>query len=716
MKAFRAVSVIASMCLLAPAWAEVRVISDSQALETPNPIYDIIDDVAIDGGYIIAVAHGYYSGQSVYLYRRSISTGQFTLQGTLLQTSGPNLGGEVAMKNGIAAVRIGTQVTIFENSGGTYLPGRTAAPLQHPGGLAISGNSVLAGGDGCTDDAVVYQKGADGNWGITGRVDDHQGDCHPEGLHVDLNYDYALVTVPHADHATAWRRNGTALDWLPAGTLSLPSGADAGDFPFVLERSTAVSPGDYVFRRNGSSWTRTGRALAVDFYDNSAIGGVQVVDRDGFLVTNEAFMDASGDLLAHVFQETTPGHFENLGFLQGVFHSTHVDVSGHTLIVSSDTVTHGGLQGPPYVIAIFDLPAQLAAPTPIVDDFEDGRTSDFTVSAGQFALARRGSNEVLAQGSASGLALALANDSDWTQDQIVEADITTANSNSDSWVGLVARFVDANNFYYLAVRNDLTYRVYKRVNGVDTLLRQSNWHKTRPITHVKFFVTARGDLETFVDDDALSAAQDKTFTHGRAGLATFQTRADFDNVHAAGTDSLTLLDKYFYSQPVNGQDFTENGGHWQLLKDAQQNNAGFAQTDPAAYALAHIGVPVENQEVDATVRLDAFDSSKTSGWIGLLARYQDPQNFYYVAIRSNNQVQIRKVVNGVTTVLAAAPFTAQPGAYHDFSFSLINDQLHLTIDGTLVAAAHDGSFTSGEYGMGTYRATATWKALTVNQP
>jgi hypothetical protein len=716
MKAFRAASVIVSLCLLAPAWAEVRLFTvPSQVLNPINSSYEIFDDVAIDGGYIIVLTNNGSGKEAAFLYRRAINTGRFSFQRTLLAVDAPNAGGEVVMRGGIAAVRIGTRVTIFENSGGTYVQGHTAAPLTHPGGLAISGNSLLVGGDGCSYDAVVYQKGADGNWAITGRIDDHQGECHPEGLRVDLNNDYALVNVPHADHATAWRRNGTAMDWVPAGTLNLTSGANAGEFPFVLSRSTAVSPGDYVFNRSGSTWTQTGRALGVDFYNNSAIGSVQVVNRDGILVTQEALFADSDEVQTHLFQETTPGHFENLAITEGTAYSAHVDVSGHTLVVSGDGYNIRAFVGPPYFVLIYDLPEQVSAPTPIVDDFENGRTSDFTFTGGFFTLAKRGSNQVLAQTSPSGLSLAVANDSDWTKDQVVEADIASANNNPSNWIGLVARYVDANNFYYLSVRNDLTFGVYKRVNGIDTLLRQSPWRNTRPVTHVKFTVTASGTMESEINGDVLSDAVDATFTHGRAGVASFQTRADFDNIQLSGTRPVPLLFKEF-NYHVNGQDFAQSGGHWQQMQDAQQNNTGFAQLDPKVYALAYIGVPIENQQVDATLRLDSFDSSVTSGWIGLLARYQDPQNFYYVAIRSKNQIQIRKVVNGVTTILAAAPFTAQPGVYHDFSFSVINDQLHLLVDGALVAAAHDGSFTSGQYGMGTYRATATWKSLSVTQP
>ncbi len=88
-------------------------------------------------------------------------------------------------------------------------------------------------------------------------------------------------------------------------------------------------------------------------------------------------------------------------------------------------------------------------------------------AAAQFALATRGSDDVLAQSSSNGLAIAVLSDSDWTDDQRVEADITPTFSGTGSWVGLVARYVDADNYYYVAIRDNQTYGIYKRVNGVD---------------------------------------------------------------------------------------------------------------------------------------------------------------------------------------------------------------------------------------------------------
>jgi hypothetical protein len=172
------------------------------------------------------------------------------------------------MKSGIAVVTIGGQVSLFENVGGDYVPARVAAPIRHPGGVDVSHDSVLIGGDHCDYDAVVYQKAPDGIWKITGRIDDNAGTCEPEGVNVELNFDYAVLRSRYATFATAWRRNGTALAWLPAGVLTFPDGQSATDKPFTLQGATAVAPNGFVFRRSGgSSWISQGQVIGVD-HDN----------------------------------------------------------------------------------------------------------------------------------------------------------------------------------------------------------------------------------------------------------------------------------------------------------------------------------------------------------------------------------------------------------------------------------------------------------------
>jgi hypothetical protein len=94
----------------------------------------------------------------------------------------------------------------------------------------------------------------------------------------------------------------------------------------------------------------------------------------------------------------------------------------------------------------------------------------------------------------------------------------------------------------------------------------------------------------------------------------------------------------------------------------------------------------------------------------------DARNHYYVTVRRTNQIDIRKIVNGVVTVLASANYTAPPGVYREYRLRVINDQLQLFVNGALVASAHDRDISRGQYGVATYRTRATWENITVIQP
>ena len=163
----------------------------------------------------------------------------------------------------------------------------------------------------------------------------------------------------------------------------------------------------------------------------------------------------------------------------------------------------------------------------------------------------------------------------------------------------------------------------------------------------------------------------------------------------------------------------ELSGVWDVLEVSDEDESyldGLAQRDTSGDARAVIGTPVANQELIARMRVDAFSALQQGAWIGLLARYVDAKNFYYVTIRSTGQIQIRKRVNGVNSVLATANFSAAIGQYYEVRFLVINDQLQLYVNYALVATAHDRAITSGKYGLATYRAAAHWDSFAVLQP
>jgi hypothetical protein len=698
---------LASMTLLGPAIAEVRTIWQAQEeLAPPNQTFTRFGQaVAIDGGAIIVLATNDL-GQSALLYRRSTTNGPWTYRRTLLTVAGPPVRASVRMKNGIAAVQFGELVTIFEYSGGDYVRGRSATSIRRPGGIAISGHSILVGGNDCDYDAVIYQKGADGNWALTGRMDDNQGQCRPEGFTVELNYDYALLGVPGTNQVAAWRRNGTAFDWVPAGNLEKPPGTAISDGKFALQNATAVAPGNFVFRRSGATWTPQPMLMPVD-YANGSGSAFDVKYRDGVLLTIEAWTNR--DARPYAYLETSPGRFEHAAILWSYGSPLDYDVSGRTVVTTSRSYL-----GDPYrVVQVFNLPTPLEAPSTIVDDFEGRDLSGFTFEGGQFALATRGTNDVLARTNVTGAGVALVNGSDSSGYQRIEAVIAPTYSGA-GWAGLVARYVDADNYYYVAFRDDNTLGIYRRLNGVNTLLSDGPLYE--PLSRVRFTVD-RENLSVAFGRDGSASARDASLRQGRAGLATFQARADFDDVLVGATDLISLQQKAYvpgysdYSRP-----FTELGGRWELVSDGQGGYAGLAQVDLNASALAFGGTPVENQEVIGVVRFDAFGTSRQGAWFGLLARYVDARNHYYLTVRSTNQLQIRKQVNGVITVLASVDFTAVPRQFHEYRLRVVGDQLHAYVDGALVAWARDGDIARGQYGIGTYRARAMWQTASAIQP
>jgi len=713
---------LASVVLLSPAWADVRTLNPSFILMPPTDrTYTTFGQaVAVNGNSIIVVA-AYDGGQAALLYRQT--NGHWNFSRVLTSVAGPPVRTSVRMKNSIAAVQFGDAISVFEYAAGDYVPGPTAAPIRHPGGLAISGNSILIGGDDCDYDAVVYQKGTDGIWTITGRLDDNAGECSPQGLDVELHYNYALVRVPSTNEVHAWRRNGTALAWVRAGDLNVPPDIPTFDAAPALQNSTAVTPGNVVFRRSGTTWAQQGLVKPVDY----AMGTVAENDlkyRDGVLLTAE-FWPESYPAHPNAYLETSPGKFEHFAILKTDYRRTlSFDLSGRTVVAATERIN--GPSAGLHEVLVYALPAGLRAPPPISNDFEDHDISDFSFStlsgAGQYTLATRGTDDVLDMNHANGgLGVALMEGSETSDFQSVVADINPTFALTRGWVGLVARYIDANNYYYVAIRRDRSFGLYRRLNGVDTLIGDGTSLGDQP-TRVILTVHSAGirvwirPQDTSNTDVAFVTSTDTTLGHGRAGLVTYAARADFDDVTFTATEEIHLASKDADIYGIDhGQPFNERGGNWQFLEDNDGYRYAISQDDTSGYALATVGTPVASQHIGLLVRVDSFGSSDQGAWVGILGRYVDPQNYYYVAVRNSSQVLLRKKVNGVITTLASANVTINPGWQYGIGFRLVDDLLQVSAFG-VVLSAHDSDIPAGLYGVGTYRAAATWWNFSVIQP
>ncbi len=95
------------------------------------------------------------------------------------------------------------------------------------------------------------------------------------------------------------------------------------------------------------------------------------------------------------------------------------------------------------------------------------------------------------------------------------------------WFGLVARYVDADNHYILALRNSNALVLSKRVNGVDTTLG-SFAVNVEPGRYYAIRLDAIGNqLRAYLDGRLLFEASDATHPVGYSGMTTFKTHAEF---------------------------------------------------------------------------------------------------------------------------------------------------------------------------------------------
>ena len=137
----------------------------------------------------------------------------------------------------------------------------------------------------------------------------------------------------------------------------------------------------------------------------------------------------------------------------------------------------------------------------------------------------------------------------------------------------------------------------------------------------------------------------------------------------------------------------------------------------AAEARAVIGGPTEDQIVQARVRQIAWSGAGTAErWAGVLARYQDDANYYYLHLRSGGTVSLRKLVNGAITTLASTPLAVSLGTQYTLRLEVVGNQLRGYVNGNLLLQAMDSSHVAGISGLMTNKAAAQFDDYIAYQP
>jgi hypothetical protein len=389
-----------------------------------------------------------------------------------------------------------------------------------------------------------------------------------------------------------------------------------------------------------------------------------------------------------------------------------VDISGNRIITTS-----GDGSG----IYLYELPATLPThPAVLQEDFQDNVANNWLgTPTGAWSIVAGSTSRVYRQSSTAAESISVRSNADWTN-QSIEAYIRpTAVSGSDRWFGLFVRRSDANNYYYATVRTSNVVQIRKMVNGTFTTLASAPLNVTMNRTYNLRLEAIGTWLRVYVDGVLMAQTRDLSLTHGVAGLRTYRLAADFDNVvtspNPTGWLLYSQLDHYYdYDNPdyVPGerrQWVISGSGAWTF----PDNRTVWAQTSTTADARAVAGFGMRDTALITRLRAVRFEGSDR--WFGVLTRYQNASNYYYVTLRSSNRIELKRLVNGTATVLDSATLTVTPGTTFDIRIEDVGNAHRVYVNGVLALEANDSTFASGKIGFATYKTSAEFEFIEVKQ-
>ncbi len=176
-----------------------------------------------------------------------------------------------------------------------------------------------------------------------------------------------------------------------------------------------------------------------------------------------------------------------------------------------------------------------------------------------------------------------------------------------------------------------------------------------------------------------------------------------------------------FSTPADIQDTftTGNGDGWSLSAGSAFVTAPhgatrvFSQTNAAIEARAVLAASdFTAQAVEADVRPVLFAASASG--VGLVTRFQNPQNFFEATLRNGGRVELRRMASGTSRLLASAAFAAVAGHNYRMRLESVGTLHRVLIDGRVLLDVDSGGPTHGRAALLTDRARAEFDNVVVS--
>ncbi len=705
------------------------VLEESARIPSPDPSFDWPIAVGIYGHWLLASGARYdpdteLTNNTTWLYRLQ-ADGRWSMVQQLHQFSfqesyhEPRL--QLAMEDGVIVIVKENASWIFEQRSGTWV--QVPSPIQTNGkDLAFKGGTIVVTNGRCDWSSNAYRKMADGTWQLVRSTpglprepddfcesEDNRGDVdiapngnttvvatytrqgRPRIFEGEFGHIPYQLVVESPDHPDGRYGSSVAID---DGYMLASADTHEGVLAFRRDPTTSIYSSTQALTRPdnldaiGPAFIETWGTLALFPYPMDRLhgrytGSVSIFEREG------------GGTYRHVAKLLASDRGADQYF--GTFSA----ISGRRVAIGALSTQS---------VYIYDVPPGLTQPATVQDTFEDGNASDWSPLAGSsFTVATTPASRVYRQSSTASNAAAL-----WGTDrtnEAIEADIKPtgyATTAGDKWFGLVTRYTDASNYYYVTLRNNNTLLLRRMVNGTFTTLATANLTVALNRSYRVRLESIGTHHRVFVDNRLLAEATDDALDHGQAGVMLYKTQADFDNVILSSNPQTTLVSYQFGNAPDSLWHWDETGS-WQF-----STVSSYMQTDMTSGARAITGVDTGDQIIHSRLRRTATAGS--NNWFGLAARYRDDGNYYYVTLRNDNTVSLKKQVNGAIIELDSTPLTFATNTWYRVRFEAVGTQLRVYIDDVLRLEAVDASHPTGRYGALMYKTTTQYDEIIAVEP
>jgi hypothetical protein len=742
----KAVFMLAALLVAGLAHARPVIIEDTAVLEPPDGWRSPGRfGVAIDGDWaLVSLERQVTDAGSGNGIRYEGAAGLYRFNGSSWAFSGL-LGspGEItqwrrsglAMKGGVAMV-ITDGARIFERNGTTWsqapLPGTVSTTVQGPD-IEIDQGRILVGRITCSHDSVVLRK-LNGSWQVETELTGHSNSCgdsppsHFQDLHggraaifnrIGLNDEPAVIRM--------FRLNAGGQGWQPSVLLDYHAddtvfGPEVALNDRIVINTGSRERGTNILHEVNQTWSGNffNTLQPADGFMQQDGVSATALERAGRLFAQQNFSWDRNGYVINLFRVNYDLYFSatHVGQLQ----LRNVESVGERIDASGNRVIANG-QLDSYAVRIWELPPAFQYENFNYDgvemhDFEGPAAgATWTPLAGSaFSVQTSGNSRVFRQASTAGDAAAWLADYP-SPNQSIQAEITPRSFNgNDRWVGLMTRRTDGGNFYYATLRSSGSLQFRRVVNGVVQLMGST-------AVPVQIGRTYRLRLESigsyqrvFLDDELIFNWLEESHKAGVPGIAMYRASADYDNVVVTPDPFTTIYQTDFGGERPGPAAWSYTQGDWRM-------NAGvYTQASLAGDARTAVGAMTDDQIVRVRVRPTGFNG--TNRWAGLLARWENPQNYLYVSLRNNNTVSLRRVVQGNVQELASAPLTVNIGRWYDVRLEIVKNLTRVYVDGRLMLSSSAAPGPNGpnpggnlgRIGLVTYRASADYDDLLAYQP